>query len=140
MQTKTTESGIDLYIALFPPDLRKKLETLRQAIRAAAPGAEERMSYRMPAFWLNGYLAYFAAFKSHIGFYPTASGIRAFQKELSGYVWSKGAVQFPLDQPLPLSLVRKIVKFRVSENCKSCQAKTVLKAQQRKKIQHRRVA
>ena len=109
---------IDEYIAVFPAEIRKKLAGLRAAIKAAAPGAEEKISYQMPAFALKGNLVYFAAAKTHIGFYPTSSGTREFKDELSGYDCSKGTVRFPLDKPLPLKLVGKIVKFRVAENLK----------------------
>lgn len=108
--------SIDEYIATFPKDVQDKLESLRKAIRESAPEAEEAISYMMPAFKLNGPLVYFAAHKRHIGFYPTASGISAFKDELSRYKQSKGAVQFPLDEPVPLGLVRKMVRFRVKEN------------------------
>lgn len=94
------------------------LEKLRQTIRTAAPDATEKISYRIPTFYLNGNLVHFAAFKHHIGFYPTSSGVSAFQDELSKYKTSKGAIQFPLDKPLPLELVKKIVGFRVTENLK----------------------
>ncbi len=107
---------IDEYIAAFPPDIQEKLQTLRRIIKESAPQAEEAISYRMPAFKLNGNLVYFAGFKNHIGFYAIPSGIQAFKKDLAPYKTSKGAVQFPLDKPLPLALVRKMVKFRVKEN------------------------
>jgi uncharacterized protein YdhG (YjbR/CyaY superfamily) len=107
---------IDNYIIAFPPQVRESLEILRETIRNAAPGAKEVISYGMPAFKLKHVLVYFAAFKNHIGFYPTSSGIEAFQHEFKGLKWSKGAVQFPLDQPLPLDLVERIVKFRVQED------------------------
>jgi uncharacterized protein YdhG (YjbR/CyaY superfamily) len=109
---------IDEYIATFPKDVQKILTTLRNAVQAAAPDAQERISYRMPAFFLKGNLVYFAAFKHHIGFYPTSSGILAFKKELSVYKGAKGSIQFPIDKPLPLDLISKIVKFRVAENLK----------------------
>ena len=89
---------------------------LRATIRKAAPGAEEKISYRMPAFNLNGILVYFAAQTRHIGFYPTSSGVTAFKEELGDYKSSKGAIQFPIDRPLPLELITRIVKFRVREN------------------------
>ena len=92
------------------------MKKLRQTIRKAAPEAEEVISYQMPAYKLQGMLVYFAAYKNHIGFYPTGSGIFAFKKELSIYECSKGTVRFPLDKPLPLGLIGKIVKFRVKEN------------------------
>ncbi len=108
---------IDEYIAGFPKDIQSKLQALRTTIRQAAPEAEEALSYQMPTFKLAGKnLVHFAAFKNHIGFYPAPSGIEAFKKELSVYKTSKGAVQFPLDQPLPLKLITRIVKFRVKEN------------------------
>ena len=107
---------IDQYIRLFPENVQALLRKLRQTIHAAAPKAEETISYRMPAFRQKSILVYFAAFKDHIGFFPTSSPIRAFQKELSRYKTSKGTIQFPLDKPIPLNLVRKIVKFRVKES------------------------
>jgi uncharacterized protein YdhG (YjbR/CyaY superfamily) len=108
--------SIDEYIATFPPEIQTRLCQLRAAIHKAAPEAEETISYQMPAFRQNGVLAYFAAFKNHIGFFPTAAGIEAFKDRLSGYKTSKGTVQFPLDQPLPLELVGEIVKLRVKQN------------------------
>lgn len=116
-------SSIDAYIATFPKEIQEKLEALRTTIRDAAPDAEEKISYQMPAFALNGNLVYFAAFKNHIGFYPTSSGIAAFKDEVSAYKGSKGAVQFPLNQPLPLDLVSRIVRFRVAENVAAAAAK-----------------
>lgn len=107
---------IDGYIAMSPPGVRGILEELRRTINEAAPGAVEAISYGMPAFKLNGNLVYFAAFKTHIGFYPTSSGISRFRKELSRYDTSKGTVRFPLGEPIPLDLVRRIVAFRVKEN------------------------
>jgi uncharacterized protein YdhG (YjbR/CyaY superfamily) len=113
---KLTYSTIDEYIDQFPTEIRHALTGLRNTIRAAAPDAQERISYQMPAFSQNGILVYFAAFKNHIGFYPTSSGIRAFKKALSGYETSKGAIRFPIDKPLPLGLIRTMVKYRVLEN------------------------
>lgn len=107
---------IDEYISLHPDNVRVQLEKLRQTIRKAAPKAEEVISYQMPAFKLNGMLVYFAGYKTHIGFYPTGSGIAAFKKELAKYETSKGTVRFPIDKALPLSLIGKMVKFRVKEN------------------------
>jgi uncharacterized protein YdhG (YjbR/CyaY superfamily) len=115
---QTEYKTIDEYINSFPPDIQSILKKMRQTIREAAPGAEEVISYHMPAFKLNGILVYFAAQKHHIGFYPTASGIAAFKAELTSYNWSKGTVQFPLDKPIPFDLVKKIVTFRVKENLK----------------------
>jgi uncharacterized protein YdhG (YjbR/CyaY superfamily) len=116
--------SIDAYIATFPEDVQARLEAIRATIKAAAPDAEERISYQMPAFALNGNLVYFAAGKNHIGFYPTASGIAAFQDELAGYESSKGAIRFPYNKPLPLELISKIVQFRVTENRNKAPVKT----------------
>lgn len=107
---------IDEYIAMFPDDVRRILNELRQTIREAAPEAQETINYQMPTFRLNGNLVHFAAFKNHIGFYPTPTGMEAFKDELSAYKGAKGSVQFPIDQPLPLPLIRRIVEYRVKEN------------------------
>jgi len=115
-KTRSNLKTIDEYIALFPADIQKKLQLLRRTIHAAAPHATEKISYQMPAFYLEGNLVYFAAFKDHFGFFPTSSGRANFEKELSIYPGGKGTVQFPLDQPLPLELITRIVKFRVAEN------------------------
>lgn len=109
-------SNTDEYIATFPEKTKVMMEQLRNTIKKAAPKAEEVISYGMPAYKQNGMLVYFAAFRNHIGFYPTASGIKEFKNELFMYKGAKGSVQFPLDKPLPLSVVKKIVKFRVAEN------------------------
>jgi len=114
--TSAVPQTIDEYIAAFPPDIRQILEQVRRAIREAAPDAHEAIKYRMPTFVLNGNLVHFAAHKSHLGFYPTPSGIAAFQNELAPYKSAKGSVQFPLDQPMPLKLIRRIVAFRVEES------------------------
>lgn len=114
---------VDLYIAGFPKEVQKSLERLRATIIKAAPAAEETISYQMPAYKFNGMLVYFAGYKNHIGFYPGASGIKAFTKEIAGYKNAKGSVQFPIDKPLPLDLVSKIVKFRVKENIEKAKAK-----------------
>ena len=114
---------MDEYINTFPDDIRRILNELRQTIREAAPEAEETINYQIPTFSLNGNLVHFAAFEHHIGFYPTPSGMEAFKKELSGYKGAKGSVQFPIDQPLPLFLIRRIVEFRVKENLKKKQKK-----------------
>ncbi len=107
---------IDEYIAFFPEDIQDVLEKMRLVIRESAPEAEETINYGMPTFKLNGKnLVHFAAFKNHIGFYPTPSAIAAFKKELASYKQSKGAVQFPIDKPIPFDIVRKIVKFRVQK-------------------------
>ncbi len=114
---------IDGYIAGFPKEAREKLAQLRATIKKVAPQAEEAISYGMPAFKLKGMLVWFAAHAHHIGFYPTASGIAAFKKELSIYKGGKGSVQFPFDKPLPLGLVAKIVKFKVGENLQKAEMK-----------------
>jgi len=107
---------IDEYIQSHPKDVQKILMEIRKTVKKAAPNAKEKISYGMPAFTLNGNLVYFAAFKNHIGFYPLPSGINSFKKELSTYKTSKGAIQFPIDKPMPLSLITKIVKYRVKED------------------------
>jgi uncharacterized protein YdhG (YjbR/CyaY superfamily) len=107
---------IDDYISRFPKDVQVALEKVRAAISKAAPQAEEIISYQMPAFKQNGMLVYFAGWKTHIGFYPVSSAIKAFEKELSVYDGAKGTVKFPLDKPMPLGLISKMVKFRVKEN------------------------
>ena len=109
---------IDEYISLFPADVQNILEKLRKIISKSAPDAEEAISYGMPTFKLNGNLVHFAAHKNHVGFYPTPSGIEEFKKELAPYKSSKGSVQFPMDQPIPYELVKRIVTFRVEENLK----------------------
>jgi uncharacterized protein YdhG (YjbR/CyaY superfamily) len=114
---------IDQYIAGFPADVQQILQQIRQTIREAAPDAQEAISYQMPTFKLYGNLVHFAAYKKHIGFYPTPSGIEAFKDELAPYASSKGAVQFPLDQPMPNDLIRRIVTFRVAENLVRAEAK-----------------
>ena len=111
-----TFNNVDEYIALFADDVQLKLQQLRQAIKDIAPAAEECISYQMPSYKQNGALVYFAAYKKHIGFYPTASGISNFVDEFAKFKNSKGAVQFPIDKPLPLALIKKIVKFKVKEN------------------------
>lgn len=117
-------ANIDEYIAGFPKDIQALLQKVRTTIRDAAPEAEETISYAIPTFKLNGNLVHFAAFKSHIGFYPTPGGIEEFEKELSVYKQGKGSVQFPVDEPLPLSLITRMVKFRVKKNTEHTKAKT----------------
>lgn len=118
-----TVADVDAYIAAFSHETQQKLEQVRAVIKKAAPKAEEVISYGMPAYKQNGMLVYFAGYKSHIGFYPTPSGIEAFKKELAIYKGAKGSVQFPLDKALPLTLISKIVKFRVAVNAESAKAK-----------------
>ncbi|MHA7583345.1 iron chaperone [Paenibacillus vandeheii] len=109
---------VDEYISQFPLDVQVKLQALRQLIRETAPNAVEKINYKMPTYAEHGNLVHFAAYAKHIGFYPGASGIEAFKEELSRYKGAKGSVQFPLDQPLPEELIRRIVEFRVQENAK----------------------
>lgn len=120
---KTYET-IDEYILSVPPEIQETLKKLRKVIKESAPDAEEKISYQMPAFALNGILVYFAAFKNHIGFFPTSSGIDAFKNELTEYKTSKGTVQFPLNKPLPYELISRIVKFRVAENINKAKSKS----------------
>ena len=115
---------MDEYISTFPQDVQRMLNELRRTIREAAPEAQETINYQIPTFTLNGNLVHFAALKNHIGFYPTPSGMEAFKKELSSYKGAKGSVQFPIDQPLPLPLIRRIVEYRVKENLERKQKKT----------------
>ena len=108
--------NIDEYIAGFPEKIQTILQNLRRVIDEAAPEAQETISYGMPAFKQNGIVVYFAAFKDHIGFFPTSSGVSAFARELAPYDTAKGTIRFPLDEPIPVNLIKKIVKFRVQEN------------------------
>lgn len=114
---------MDEYISTFPEDVQSILNELRKTIKEVAPEAEETISYQIPTFTLNGNLVHFAAFKDHIGFYPTPSGMEAFENELSSYKRAKGSVQFPIDQPLPWPLIRRIVEYRVKENLERKQKK-----------------
>lgn len=117
MDTKLQPRSVDAYIAAFPEHTRVLLEQVRATIQAAAPHAQEVISYQMPAYKQGTVLIYFAGNKQHIGLYPTSSGIAAFQAEFDrlGYKWSKGAVQFPLNQPLPVDLITRITQFRLQE-------------------------
>ena len=123
METNNAKT-IDEYIAKCPAEVQQKLKDMRATIKAAAPNATEKISYQIPTFYLKGNLVHFGALKNHIGFYPTPSGVQAFIKETSKYASTKGAIQFPLDEPLPLKLVSKIVKFRVKENLKRAKLKS----------------
>ena len=117
--TRTQFSSIDNYIATFPEDVQKILEELRSTIKAAAPEAKETISYNIPTFTLNGrYLIYFAGWKNHISLYPIPTGTEAFNKQIAKYVEGKGTLKFPLDKPLPLKLIAKIVKLKLAENLK----------------------
>ena len=119
--------NITEYIAGFPTEVQKPMNELRSTIMKAAPGAEEVISYGIPAFKLDGMLVYFAAYANHIGFYPTPSGIEKFKKELSAFKTSKGAVQFPHNKPLPLDLIARIVSFRTKENLQKTEMKGRIK-------------
>jgi uncharacterized protein YdhG (YjbR/CyaY superfamily) len=112
---KIQARNIDEYIATFPKDVQVKLSEIREVIKKAAPKAEEAIKYGIPTYVLHGNLVHFGGFKSHLGFYPAPQGIAEFKKELSVYKGSKGAIQFPYDQPLPKSLIAKIVKFRIAK-------------------------
>ena len=114
--SKIMANDVDTYIASFPEVIQNLLQQIRTRIRQTAPEAKETISYGMPTYVLNGNLVHFAAFKNHIGFYPSPSGIEQFKEKLSAYKGAKGSVQFPLDKPMPLDLITKIVKFRVKEN------------------------
>jgi len=115
-ERRRAAAGIDEHIAQFPPEVRRKLEQLRSIIRREAPGAVETISYGIPTFDLDGHLVHFAGYAGHIGFYPASSGIERFRRELAKYATSRGTIRFPLDEPLPAGLVRRIVRFRVKEN------------------------
>ncbi len=130
---KSVAKNIDEYIARYPADIQKLLQEVRKTIQAAAPQAEEAMAYGIPTFKLNGNLVHFGGFKQHIGFYPAPQGLEAFRKELSKYKGSKGAVQFPLDQPMPLALITRIVKYRVKQNQEKAKEKAEMKGKATKK-------
>ncbi|HEY6625381.1 MAG TPA: DUF1801 domain-containing protein [Ignavibacteriaceae bacterium] len=116
LSSKQNFQTIDEYIKTFPRDIQQILEAVRKTIKESAPDAEETISYQIPTFKLNGNLVHFAAFKNHIGFYPTPSGQKAFQKELSVYKSGKGSIQFPIGKSIPFTLIKRIVKYRVKEN------------------------
>lgn len=125
-----TATSVDAYIAGFTPDVRARLEQMRQAIARLAPQATETISYGIPTFKLHGNLVHYAGYAHHVGFYPGGAGIAAFQEEIAGYKSAKGSVQFPHDRPLPLALVKRIVKFRVVQN----EAKAAEKAKPKRKL------
>jgi uncharacterized protein YdhG (YjbR/CyaY superfamily) len=120
LKTKNGPKNIDEYIAAQTEENQLLLQKIRTAIHEAAPQAQETISYQMPAFKQKGTLVYFAAFKDHIGFFPTGSGVEAFKDRLSAYKTTKGTIQLPLDEPLPLDLIKEIVRFRVKETSKKC--------------------
>jgi len=117
---------VDEYVSTFPASTKKILQAVRKTIKAAAPQAEDVISYNMPAVKQNGILVYYAAYENHIGFYPTSSPIKVFEKQLSDYKFSKGAIQFPIDKPMPLDLITKIVKYRLKETQEKQKAKAKL--------------
>ncbi len=120
---QTAPTTIDEYIAACPADVQPIMQKVRATIHQAAPEAQETISYKMPAFTLNGNLVYFGAFKNHLGFFPIPTGIEKFKKELSVYPQGRGSVQFPFDRPIPYGLIAKIVKFRARENLARAKAK-----------------
>ena len=115
-KAKVVPETVDQYIAAFPADVKTRMQQIRKTIKAAAPKANELISYQMPGYKYFGMLVYFAAFKNHIGFYPGAGGVLEFYKELSSFRSAKGSVQFPHDRPIPFEIISKIVKFRVKQN------------------------
>jgi uncharacterized protein YdhG (YjbR/CyaY superfamily) len=121
---KASFNSTDEYIAAFPEEIQIILKELRATIKAAAPDAQEKISYQMPTFTLYGNLVHFAAYKNHIGFYPSPGVLQAFKDQLSIYKGSKGAVRFPIDKPLPLKLIGEMVKYRVAENLKNAESRS----------------
>lgn len=114
---------IDDYIQLWPLEIQKKLKQIRKVIKQTVPEAEERISYQMPMMYLDGVLVYFAAFKNHIGFFPTASGISKFKSELKEYKTTKGTIQIPFEKPIPVELIKQILVFRAKENREKMKSK-----------------
>ncbi len=114
--TSKPRATVEEYISDFPPEIQRRLNIIKKAVSEAAPDVTEKISYGMPSFSLNGILLYFAAYKNHIGFYPLTEAIRTFKGDLSQFKLSKGTIQFPNDQPLPIDLIKKIIAFRVKEN------------------------
>ncbi len=135
---KKTQS-IDTYISDFPKETQKLLQQIRALIKKTAPKSEEAMKYGIPTFVLGKNLVHFAGYKNHIGFYPAPSGIAAFKKELSLYKGAKGSVQFPLDKPLPLNLIKKIVQFRVKENLEKADFLSLLVAPARRALESKKI-
>ena len=119
----TNPANVGAYIAQFPPDVQERLQALRAAIREAAPDAAEKISYRMPTYHQHGNVVHFAAFKDHISLFPGSFGVTAFAHRLAAYKTSKGTIQFPYGKPLPLDLVKAIVRYRVDENCRIADAR-----------------
>lgn len=121
--SRSIARSVDEYFESLSGDTLKKMQQVRQVIRESAPEAEEKISYAIPTFYLHGNLVHFAAFKNHIGFYPGSGGIQAFDKELTSYKRAAGSVQFPLSEPMPINLIKKIVKYRVKENMEAAKQK-----------------
>ena len=118
---------VDEYLSTLPANKKSILKEVRKTIREAAPNAEEVISYNMPGYKQDGMLVWFASNKEHVGFYPTPSAINAFEKELSKYVTSKGAIQFPFAEPMPFALITKMVKYRLRENKEKAKMKALMK-------------
>jgi uncharacterized protein YdhG (YjbR/CyaY superfamily) len=127
ISTSTRFNSVDQYIRSLPPESKEKIIELRSLIKKVAPEAEELISYNMPSFNYYSRLVYYAAFKSHIGFYPMASGIAAFKNDISKFKWAKGSVQFPIDKPLPVALITKIIRYRIKENKEKFELKAMKK-------------
>lgn len=123
-EARAAAANIDVYIAAFPAEIQDRLQSIRQAVRRLAPDAVEKISYQIPTFALHGNLVHFAAFRHHIGLYPGTMAIETFAQELADYSTSKGAIQFPLDRPLPLPLIEKIVRFCVDEQTRNAKGRT----------------
>jgi uncharacterized protein YdhG (YjbR/CyaY superfamily) len=123
MEAANKFKTVDEYLSSFPADTGSVLRKMRTTIKEVVPDAEELISYNMPAFKLHGVLVWYAAYKNHIGLYPTSSAIKTFAQELSMYKTSKGAIQFPIDEPIPTNLVKKIVKFRVKQDSEKAMVK-----------------
>ena len=123
---KGTFTTVDEYIKFHPAQIRKGLAIIRKTIKAAAPGAEELISYQMPAYKLNGVLAFFSATKTHFGFYPTSGPVNVFSEKLKSYDTSKGTIRFDLDKPLPVKLISEIVKWKVKDNLSKAKVKSLM--------------
>jgi uncharacterized protein YdhG (YjbR/CyaY superfamily) len=132
MQNTPIPQTIDEYIASFSPEIQERLSLMRDTIRRAAPDAEEKISYRMAAFTLKGMLVYFAGHTNHMGFYPFTTVLREFSEELKPYKTSKGGIQLPYRDPLPVELISRIIEFRVKENLLKAELKSAKKPAVRK--------
>jgi len=139
MTTRRAPKDIDAYIDGFSPDVQSILERIRATVHAAAPGAEEIISYRMPAFRLDGVLVYFAAFRAHVGLYPPVRGDPRLEKAVAPYAGTKGNLRFPVDRPMPYALIARIVKHRVRQNRASVIARKGAKSRAKKHRPSRRI-